>query len=180
VLEAFLGKIEHLDVHYRATGKAPNLKFDEWQATANRARRRPPAAVVERAADAEPADRALHARHHRSRPVPADLSRTPRAARTEIHRHRHDRVRHALRDVFRVPWNVLRFATKEAAPSPGIQRGAEEFARALHEGRQPPISAEDGRRPIALMESACAHKPMKSARASWTRASRRWSRWMRW
>jgi len=70
----------------------------------------------------------------------------------------------ALRDVFRVPWNVLRFATGRLRSSPGIQRGAEEFARALHEGRSPPISAEEGRRPIELMESVCAQADAERTR----------------
>jgi nucleoside-diphosphate-sugar epimerase len=61
----------------------------------------------------------------------------------------------ALRDVFRVPWNVVRFASGRLKPSPGIQRSAEEFARALHEGCPPPVSPEEGRRAIALMESVC-------------------------
>ncbi|HET6907324.1 MAG TPA: Gfo/Idh/MocA family oxidoreductase, partial [Rhodanobacteraceae bacterium] len=38
VLESLLGPIEQLDVYYRSTGRQPNLKFDEWHATAACAR----------------------------------------------------------------------------------------------------------------------------------------------
>jgi nucleoside-diphosphate-sugar epimerase len=60
-----------------------------------------------------------------------------------------------LADVFRVPWNVVRFATKQLKPSPGIQAGAAAFAQALHDGTLPPVPPEEGLRAVALMESAC-------------------------
>ncbi|WP_158883346.1 NAD-dependent epimerase/dehydratase family protein [Rhodanobacter sp. L36] len=157
VLEALLGPIEHLDVHYRATGTAPNLKFDEWHATAATAhgvgrlllswnvRPMQNRLIVHATRGIIEADRFLQiCRVRRVLPGPKFIGIVITA------------FGNALRDVFRVPWNVLRFATKQLQPSPGIQRGAEEFARALHEGRPPPISAEEGRRPIALMEAACA------------------------
>jgi predicted dehydrogenase/nucleoside-diphosphate-sugar epimerase len=157
VLEAILGPVDKLAVSYRATGSMPNLKFDEWHASAEGARGigrlllswnvRPmqnrlilhgTRAIVE-------ADRFLQlCRIQRSLPGPKFIGIVLTAFGT------------ALRNVFRVPWNVVRFVTGRLRPSPGIQRGAEEFARAIHEGRQPPVSAEDGRRPIALMEAACA------------------------
>jgi len=157
VLEALLGPIEHLDVHYRATGTAPNLKFDEWHASASTAqgigrlllswnvRPMQNRVIVHCTRGIIEADRFLQiCRVRRVLPGPKFIGIVVTA------------FSNALRDVFRVPWNVLRFATKRLQPSPGIQRGAEEFARALHEGRAPPVSAEDGRRPIALMEVACA------------------------
>lgn len=156
-LEALLGPIEHLDVHYRATGTAPNLKFDEWHATATTAhgvgrlllswnvRPMQNRLIVHATRGIIEADRFLQiCRVKRVLPGPKFIGIVANAFGA------------ALRDVFRVPWNVVRFATKRLQPSPGIQRGAAEFALALHEGRQPPISAEDGRRPIALMEAACA------------------------
>ncbi|SEL09275.1 Predicted dehydrogenase [Pseudoxanthomonas sp. GM95] len=157
VLEALLGPISRLDVDYRATGSQPNLQFDEWHATATCARgtgrmllswnARPMQnrLIVHGTRGSVEADRFLQTcRQQRVLPGPKFIGIVLGAFVL------------ALRDVFRIPWNVLRFATGRLRPSPGIQRGAEEFARALQEGRSPPISAEDGRCPIALMEAACA------------------------
>jgi 2-alkyl-3-oxoalkanoate reductase len=157
VLESLLGPIGQLDVHYRSTGRMPNLRFDEWHATAACARgtgrmllswnARPMhnRLLVHGTGGSIEADRFLQiCRHGRPLPGPKFIGIVWTA------------FMHALRDVFRVPWNVLRFATGRLRASPGIQRGAEAFARALHEGRPPPVSAEEGRRPVALMEAACA------------------------
>ena len=165
VLESFLGKIDHLEVRYRATGKAPNLQFDEWQASAECAhgigrlllswnvRPMQNRLIVHCTQGVIEADRFLQiCRVRRVLPGPKFIGIVMTAFMT------------ALRDVFRVPWNVLRFATGRLRSSPGIQRGAEEFARALHEGRSPPISAEEGRRPIELMESVCAQADAERTR----------------
>ena len=157
VLEALLGPIERLEVSYRATGRMPNLRFDEWHATAACARgtgrmllswnARPMhnRLVVHGTHGTIEADRFLQiCRLERALPGPKFIGIVLTA------------FTHALRDVFRVPWNVLRFATGRLRASPGIQRGAEAFARALYQGHPPPVSAEEGRRPVALMESVCA------------------------
>lgn len=165
VLESFLGKIGRLDVRYRSTGKTPNLKFDEWQASAECAhgtgrlllswnvRPMQNRLIVHCTHGIIEADRFLQICHvRRVLPGPKFVGIIIAAFTT------------ALGDVFRVPWNVLRFATGRLKPSPGIQRGAEEFARALHEGRPPPISAEDGKRPIELMASVCAQADAERTR----------------
>lgn len=157
VLEALLGAIGQLDVHYRSSGRMPNLKFDEWHASA---------------ACAHGTGRMLLSWN--VRPMQNRLVVYGTHATIEVDRFLQTcRVRRllpgpkfvgivlnafsqALRDVVRVPWNVARFATGRLRSSPGIQRGAEAFACALHEGRAPPVSAEDGRRAVALMESVCA------------------------
>jgi len=164
VLESLLGPIARLDVSYRSTGRMPNLKFDEWHATATCARGtgrmllswniRPMhnRLVVHGTRGIVEADRFLQiCRHQRRLPGPKFIGIVLNAFTL------------GLCDVFRVPWNVLRFATSRLRASPGIQRGAEEFARALHEGRSPPISAEEGRRPIVLMEEACARADAEHA-----------------
>jgi predicted dehydrogenase/nucleoside-diphosphate-sugar epimerase len=156
VLESFLGEIERLDASYRSTGKSANLQFDEWQATAHtktgtgrlllswNVRPMQNRLIVHCTNGVIEADRFLQICRVRGvLPGPKFIGIVFTA------------FINALRDVFRVPWNVLRFATKKLKPSPGIQRGAEEFARALHEGRSPPITAEAGRRPIELMEVIC-------------------------
>lgn len=155
-LEAFLGEIAQVDIRYRSTGRSPMLKFDEWQASASCAQGtgrvmlswnvRPMLnrIVVQGTRGVIEIDRFLQVCHvRRVLPGPKFIGIVMGA------------FFGALRDVFRIPWNVLRFATGSLRPSPGIQAGAEAFARALLEGKAPPVSAEDGRRPIALMEAAC-------------------------
>ncbi|HWU76437.1 MAG TPA: NAD-dependent epimerase/dehydratase family protein [Rhodanobacter sp.] len=156
VLESFLGAIDQLDVHYRASGRTTNLKFDEWDARAQCAdgigrlllswnvRPMQNRLIVHGTRGIIEVDRFLQiCRVQRVLPGPKFIGIVLTAFMT------------GLRDVFRVPWNVLRFATGRLRPSPGIQHGAEAFARALHEGTLPPVSPAEGRRPIALMEAVC-------------------------
>lgn len=155
-LEAFLGEIAQADIRYRSSGRSSTLKFDEWQATADCAQGtgrvmlswnvRPMLnrIVVQGTRGVIEVDRFLQVCHvRRVLPGPKFIGIVMGA------------FFGAVRDVFRIPWNVLRFATGRLRPSPGIQAGAEAFARALLDGKAPPVSAEDGRRPIALMEAAC-------------------------
>lgn len=165
VLESFLGSIDQLDIHFRASGRTTNLKFDEWDARAQSAggigrlllswnvRPMQNRVIVQCTHGIIEIDRFLQICRVKSvLPGPKFIGIVLNAFMT------------ALRDVFRIPWNVLRFATGRLRPSPGIQHGAEAFARALHEGRSPPISAEDGRRPIALMESVCTQADLERRR----------------
>src|SRR3546814_9205653 len=50
----------------------------------------------------------------------------------------------ASMDLVRSPWNILRFLTGSLAPSPGIRRGAIEFADAVRDHANPPFPGEDG------------------------------------
>lgn len=155
-LEAFLGELAQVDIRYRSTGKSTTLKFDEWQATAEGAagtgrimlswniRPMINRIVVQGTRGVIEIDRFLQVCHvRRVLPGPKFIGIVMGA------------FFGAVRDVFRIPWNVLRFATGRLRPSPGIQAGAQAFAQALRDGKAPPVSAEDGRRPIALMEAAC-------------------------
>jgi predicted dehydrogenase/uncharacterized protein YbjT (DUF2867 family) len=157
VLESFLGPIGELDVRYRSSGRSTNLKFDEWDARAQCAdgvgrlllswniRPMQNRIIVQGTRGIIEADRFLQiCRIKRVLPGPKFIGIVLTA------------FTNALRDVVRVPWNVLRFATGRLRPSPGIQHGAQAFAQALHEGTTPPISAEEGRRHVALMETVCA------------------------
>lgn len=157
VLEAFLGEVRALDVGYRATGRNPNLKFDEWHAAARcegglgrlllswNARPMESRIVVRGTRGTIEVDRFLQiCRVHRVLPGPKFIGIVATAFLS------------GLADVFRVPWNVLRFATRRLKPSPGIQAGAAGFAQALHDHRAPPVPPEEGLRAVALMESVCA------------------------
>jgi predicted dehydrogenase/nucleoside-diphosphate-sugar epimerase len=165
VLESFLGRVEKLDVSYRSTGRAANLKFDEWHASATcehglgrlllswNVRPMQNRLIVHCTRGVIEADRFLQiCRVRKVLPGPKFVGIMVTAFTT------------AVRDVFRVPWNIVRFATGGLKPSPGIQHGAEEFARAVQEGRAPVISAEEGRRPVALMESVCGQADAERTR----------------
>jgi hypothetical protein len=58
----------------------------------------------------------------------------------------------ALHTLAKVSVNTLRFATGRLKPSPGIHVSVIKFHEALHNGQAPPVSAEEGRRAIALLE----------------------------
>jgi len=157
VLEAFLGEVAEVDVGYRATGRDPNLKFDEWHAAARcehglgrlllswNARPMESRVVVRGTRGMIEVDRFLQiCRHRRVLPGPKFIGIVATA------------FFGACVDVFRVPWNVLRFATGQLKPSPGIQVGAAAFAEALRDERAPPVPPEEGLRAVVLMEAACA------------------------
>jgi nucleoside-diphosphate-sugar epimerase len=61
-----------------------------------------------------------------------------------------------MADIVRVPWNVLRFATGMLKPSPGIQKGAADFAIAARDNGKPPFDGAAALRTISLLEPACA------------------------
>ncbi|MEO5558590.1 MAG: NAD-dependent epimerase/dehydratase family protein [Dokdonella sp.] len=156
VLEAFLGSLADVDASYRGTGRDPNLKFDEWHASANgerglgrmllswNARPMESRLVVRGTRGIIEVDRFLQiCRIHRVLPGPKFIGIVATAFLS------------GFADVFRVPWNVLRFATGMLRPSPGIQAGAAGFAQALHAQTPPPVPPEEGLRAVALMEQVC-------------------------
>ncbi len=156
LLEAFLGPIRNLRVDYRGTGRNSNLRFDEWHAVAECERGlgrlqiswnvRPMQSrlIIQGTRAVIEVDRFLQVcRVGKTLPGPKFVGMILVA------------FINAFNDVFRIPWNVVRFATGALRPSPGIRRGAEGFARALHEGHPPPVSAEEGRHIIDLMEAVC-------------------------
>src|SRR3546814_13394107 len=52
----------------------------------------------------------------------------------------------AAMDLVGIPWNILRFLTGSLAPSPGIRRGAIEFAAAVPDHANPPFPRSAERR----------------------------------
>ncbi len=155
-IEAFLGPVAQLDVSHRASGIDPNLKFDDWTAQADcatgvgrlllswRARPMENRVVVRGTRGAIEVDRFLQVlRFRRVLPGPKFIGIVINA------------VASALADVFRIPWNVVRFATGLLKPSPGIQAGAKLFADAARDGSSVPVTGEDGRHVVALMAAAC-------------------------
>lgn len=156
-IEAFLGPVEHLGIEYQASGTDPNLHFDEWQAQARTARgvgrlllswnARPMEnrVFVRGTRGTLEVDRFLQTcRVHRVLPGPKFIGIVANAFFS------------AAKDVFRVPWNVVRFATGLLQPSPGIRHGARAFAESVRDGGAPPFSGEDALRIARLLEPACA------------------------
>lgn len=156
-IEAFLGPIEHLAVDYQASGADPNLHFDEWQARARTARgvgrlllswnARPMEnrVFVRGTQGTIEVDRFLQTcRMHRALPGPKFIGIVANAFISSV------------KDVFHIPWNVLRFATGALQPSPGIRHGARAFAESVRDGSAPPFSGEDALRLARLLEPACA------------------------
>ncbi len=166
LLEAFLGPIADVDIRYRSTGRHLHLQFDEWHVHAVAERgvgrlhlswnTRPMQSriTIQGTSGVIEVDTFLQTcRSSRSLPGPKFVGMGINA------------VKNGAAQALEAPLNMLRFATGRLKPSPGIQRGAEEFARALLEGREPAVSAEEGRRPVALMAEACARADAERARA---------------
>ena len=156
-LEAFLGPLSDLRVDFQASGRDPDLQFDEWQARVSgergygrmllswNARPMESRLVVRGSAGIIEVDRFLQiVRIHRVLPGPKFIGIVLNT------------VLSAMADCFRVPWNVLRFATGLLKPSPGIQKGAADFAIAARDNSKPPFDGAAALRVIALLEPACA------------------------
>lgn len=155
-LEAFLGPLTGLRVDFQSSGRDPNLCFDEWQATASgtrgkgrmllswNARPMESRVVVRGTQGIIEADRFLQiVRVHRVLPGPKFIGIVLNTFLS------------AMADCFRVPWNVLRFATGMLKPSPGIQKGATDFVIAARDNGKPPFDGADALRVISLLEPAC-------------------------
>ncbi len=156
-IEAFLGPVRDLKVTYQSRGTDPNLHFDEWQAQARteqgvgrlllswNARPMENRVFVRGTRGTIEVDRFLQTcRVHRVLPGPKFIGIVANAWFS------------AIKDVFRVPWNVVRFATGMLKPSPGIQHGAQAFARAALDGAAPPFTGEDALRIAQLLDPVCA------------------------
>lgn len=156
-IEAFLGPISQAEAQYQSRGSDPNLGFDEWQARAQtatgvgrlllswNARPMENRLVVRGTRGIIEVDRFTQiCRIHRPLPGPKFIGIILNA------------FFGAAKNVFRIPLNVLRFATGRLKPSPGIQKGAETFARAIHDDETPPFTGEDGLRIARLLEPLCA------------------------
>ncbi len=156
-IEAFLGKVQTLEAQYQSRGANPNLHFDEWQAQAITAKgvgrmllswnARPMEnrLIVRGTRGMIEVDRFVQTcRIHRVLPGPKFIGIILNAFFS------------AAKDVFRIPMNVLRFATGRLKPSPGIQLGAEAFARAVLNDETPPFTAENGLHIAQLLDPVCA------------------------
>lgn len=155
-IEAFLGPIAQADVRFQSRGGDPNLGFDEWQAQAQTARG---VGRLLLSWNARPMENRLFVRGTRGT---IEVDRFTQVCR--IHRTLPgpkfigillNAFFSAAKDVFRIPTNVLRFATGRLKPSPGIQTGAAAFAKAVFHDETPPFTGEDGLRIARLLDPLC-------------------------
>ena len=155
-IEAFLGPVTALRVDRASRGADPNLRFDEWQAHATTARG---CGRLLLSWNARPMENRLVVRGTRGI-IEVDRFLQTCSVRTVLPGPKFvgivaGALATAAGNLARIPWNVLRFATGLLQPSPGIRRGAREFAQAARDGEAPPFSGEDALRIARLLEPAC-------------------------
>ena len=154
LLEAFLGPIRRADTHYYASGLGdPNLVFDEWRTLVETDRGTGQMYIswnvrpIQNELVIHGAKGVMHVDCYlqvitlrKTYPVPKPVQRILGAGFNALH------------TLAKVSVNTLRFATGRLKPSPGIHVSVIKFHEALHNGQAPPVSAEEGRRAIALLE----------------------------
>ncbi len=166
LLEAFLGAVTRVEVRYRSTGRDPHLFFDEWHAVVEAERGR---GAMYLSWNARPMQNELviHGTRgrlhvdcylqtlslHRTLPAPKPIQRMLGTALV------------ALGQLYRVPLNAIKFLTGRLAPNPGIGVSVRRFYEALAAGGPPPVSAEEGRRIVCLIEQAGREADAAKARA---------------
>jgi 2-alkyl-3-oxoalkanoate reductase len=154
LLEAFLGPIERADIRYYASGLGDaNLVFDEWHGLVECARGvghlyiswnvRPMQneIIVHGTRGVLHVDCYLQTISLRKTyPAPKPIQRI---LGTGLN---------SLAMLWKVTANTVRFVTGSLKPSPGIHLSVVKFYEALRKGEAPPVSAEEGRRVIGILE----------------------------
>lgn len=155
LLDAFLGKIRSVETSYRSTGRHPNLLFDEWRSLVDcetgtgqvqlswNARPMQNTLLIQATGGAIEID-LFFERYTLRRNLPG-----PKAAGLIV-----NAFTGALGAMWDVGWNTVRFAAGSLLPSPDIHNSVRQFHLALAGGAAPPVSAEEGRRMVAWVESA--------------------------
>ena len=163
-IEAFLGRIEQLDVTFQGTGRHPNLRYDEWLATARCERG---IGRVRLSWNARPMSNRLLVQGTRGRIevdkflqtcVATRLLPGPKFIGMVV-----SGIVDPLKAAVQVSRSVLRFATGRLKSSPGIVAGSTAFVKSLREGAEPPVRVEDAARIVALLEPAS-----READAAWS------------
>jgi 2-alkyl-3-oxoalkanoate reductase len=158
LMEAFLGPIGDIDVRYRSTSKDPNLLFDEWRGTVACAHG---TGAFHLSWSARPIRNELCVRGTRGdmhidcflqtctvrKPLPGPK---PIAAGVNA-------LVQAVRTLWHVPRGTWRLATGSVRPSPGIHAGVLRFHESLAQAAEPPVTMDEGRRMVALLEPFCRH-----------------------
>ena len=154
LLEAFLGPITGADIRYRASRTGdPNLVFDEWRADVEcergighmyiswNVKPMQNEVVIHGTRGVMYVDCYLQTiTIRKTYPAPKPIQRILGAGFN------------SMSMLWKVAVNTLRFATRRLLPSPGIHVSVVKFHEALHNGTPPPVTAEEGRRIISLLE----------------------------
>lgn len=166
LLEAFLGRIQELDVRYRSTGRNPSLFFDEWHAMASCEKG---AGHLYLSWNALPMQNELVI--HGTRAILRvdcylqTLTMERKLAGPKPLQRMFGTTMNALSTAWRVPVNAVRFITGRLKPNPGIGTSVLAFYNALAEGHGPPVTAEEGRRMVALATMCSADAENARAQA---------------
>jgi predicted dehydrogenase/nucleoside-diphosphate-sugar epimerase len=154
LLEAFLGPIRRAETHYYASGLGdPNLVFDEWRTLVETDRGTGQMYIswnvrpIQNELVIHGTKGVMHVDCYlqiitlrKTYPAPKPVQRILGAGFNALH------------TLVKVSVNTARFAAGRLKPSPGIHVSVIKFHEALHNGHAPPVSAEEGRRAIALLE----------------------------
>jgi predicted dehydrogenase/nucleoside-diphosphate-sugar epimerase len=156
LIEAFLGRIGRADIQYYSTGKNPHVFYDEWRTQVDCEKG---TGQMYLSWSGRPMRNELYIQGtrgflhidcflqtctvHKSLPGPKAVGASATA------------FFHSLATLYKVPMNMLRFARGKLRPSPGIHAGVLQFYDALSRGIEPPVSVDEGRRMVALAETAC-------------------------
>ncbi len=154
LIEAFLGPIERADIRYYASGLGdPNLVFDEWHGLVECARGIGQLSISWNVRPMQNEIVVMGTRGvmridcylqtislGKTYPAPKPVQRILGTGLS------------SLSMLGKVAANTIRFVTGSLKPSPGIHLSVVKFYEALRKGEAPPVSAEEGRRIIAVLE----------------------------
>jgi nucleoside-diphosphate-sugar epimerase len=155
LMESFLGDVQRADIRYYASGRDPNLFFDEWRCFVEcdrgagqmyiswNVRPMQNELVVHGTKGVMYVDCYLQTiALRKTYPAPKPIQRILGTWET------------SARLMAAVTGNAFKFVTKRLLPSPGIHLSVVKFYEALREGTAPPVSPEEGRRIVALLAEA--------------------------
>lgn len=152
LLELFLGRINKLEVTWKGSGRNPLLKLDEWRAQAWTDRG---TGYMFLSWNNQPLQNELFIVGTRGNIHVDCFLQTCRLSKTLPGPKQIGFVingaMNAARQLWDVPWNLVRFAAGKLKPSPGIYRGVQDFYYALAACEPSPVSPEEGRRMMALV-----------------------------
>ena len=155
-IEAFLGPVASVSASFQSRGADPNLAYDQWQAQAHAERGEGRLLL---SWNARPMENRLFVRGTRGLVEVDRFLQTCRVQR-ELPGPKFIGIMlngffAAAGNLVRIPWNIVRFATGMLKPSPGIRRGAAEFARAARFNEAPPFAGDDALRVARLLQPVC-------------------------
>lgn len=153
LVESFLGRINAVETHPRATGREPNLFFDEWHSRVEcergdghmyiswNSRPMQNELVIHGTRGVMNVDCYLQTLSMQTvLPAPKPLQRMVGTALS------------SLRALIDVPVNAVKFVTGKLKPNPGIHVSVRSFYESLTTGAPPPVTADEGRRMVGWME----------------------------